>query len=69
MIPILQSVFQSLTDYGFVMRVSQVNYLQENNTIAQRFKTYLASNNSLVKSQNANMDMAVILEMQKCMRW
>ena len=55
MIPILQSVFQSLTDYGFVMRVSQVNYLQENNTIAQRFKTYLASNNSLVKSQNANM--------------
>ena len=53
--PAVQSVFQSLTDYGFVMHVSQVNYLQENNTIAQRFKTYLASNNSLEKSQNANM--------------
>ena len=53
--PIVQSVFQSLTDYGIVLHVSQVNYLQENNTIAQRFRTYLASDNSLVKSQNANM--------------
>ncbi len=51
--PAVQSVFQSLTDYGFVMHVSQVNYLQENNTIAQRFKTYLASNNSLEKSKFA----------------
>ena len=53
--PVVQSVFQSLTDYGIVLHVSQVNYLQENNTIAQRFKTYLATNNSLIKSQNANM--------------
>ncbi|WP_084406775.1 T6SS effector amidase Tae4 family protein [Epilithonimonas tenax] len=53
--PAVQSVFQSLTDYGIVLHVSQVNYLQENNTIAQRFRTYLASDNSLVKSQNANM--------------
>ena len=53
--PIVQSVFQSLTDYGIVLHVSQVNYLQENNTIAQRFRTYLASDNSLVKSQNTTM--------------
>jgi hypothetical protein len=53
--PIVQSVFQSLTDYGIVLHVSQVDFLQQNSTIAQRFRTYLASDNSLVKSQNANM--------------
>ena len=37
------------------MHVSQVDYLQGNNTLAQRFRTYLSSDNSFVKSQNANM--------------
>ncbi len=53
--PTVQSVFQSLTDYGIVLHVTQVDFLQQNNTLAQRFRTYLASDNSLVKSQNANM--------------
>ena len=50
--PNVQSIFQSLTDFGYVLGTSHLDFLQQNNTIAMKFRNYLVSN-TLIKSQNA----------------